>query len=1679
MCKQINKEINKTDSIIVTQNNVTEENVQRDMNYNPQNAPVQKERLEDERDKAINLIKEELKMESFFNVGVKSQAIKESEEKVEQINEKINKIKELEDIQSHYEEFQKNYFEDGQNSDIEKEILYGYMNNKYGDIKGKIDEIKQSEENIKQDINEDVKSIEERIKQYKENIGNTAQARREAVNNEFEKGEIVKSSKGKKRKGRKKGLLLQGKVIGATEETAAMSYDMQHRKKKIDKWYKNPSAVVNEEVDVTGNEFELVFKNKSGSSMDIKTVMEKIALLDIKIKSMAEDSPQKHDYIKKHEVLSKTLKIVCAANGIDSETGTFFVQETEEQKLDVQKKVDYANSVYKETLEEYKLAIRFGDDRAPEGNEEVNKDKVDNKNKKFTKEDLLKERMEASQYERADMAIFLGAVNKLRIQNKDSDVDDKLWNKAFILCDSYKSELHKDIYERKEAVKKDTKFLSDLISGNNADVLEVVGAKLKELESKGITIQSAFDIEAIKANMQDYKKLASVIELIQYVRAKSEDKKDFDKFMSQDETYAKYNNIAEISLIDNYSDYLNKVATFDKLNDREQKVIMYKSMKMKEKLYSAHLQFEMKWADKDLSLVSFDEMSKFNEEMDDEYRKAEMEPAYTEAINELREYIGGLEEGMQQLEENVAKYEELNKVSDAIKEYITGKMLEDKYFARIKALEAMKKIDRSSLSNTLKPQYTSKAKDLVNDVKKIMSDCEKETLVINEIGNLLASPVYNEKLVAESIEKIKGVFKDSDVEKFYKAYLSEVKNNNKKLNDRKGKGAEELNKEREKLVKEKEKEDELNTCKLKLLSLYSIPTFSEELWEDYYNAYSSYEIKYNKKSEKDLIKNKAKLKEEYTNKYYAIQDAPNELTKFREEMIAGWSVASNKLEQFDKDNSEDIEKLELEAKEKDAQSFKNFLNNLKVSREEHKEKRVNKFVEYEQKLYEVEKDQQVGKGKTRVYGGLTKDEILQNITDSQMEMYIQERNVVVYETYANILAMTNNAYMNFQTEIDNYKEVFKEDDLNKYFDLDKLKELVNQFELNKTGEPSDAQLKNKLIDGCLVNAEINKVKYKELKAERDKLKNTLEDAKNVLNEEMKDVEDRYTDEAKEKSYIERCQKTKNFFTRIKRNFIDKAVDYAKSYLSEETEQKGSINKLNLRFDAYKERVDKLLKEKEIVEGTVNYLGITYNTLAIQDILLNTDKNRYKKIEESFGPKHKEEKDFELTAKDFEAAEVDGKYTTVNFEKLMYKRHKLMEWIEFHSENEIKNYEGMFVLQRIKESFLNKDQQEYYERKEMLEKINKFLKLYSEANGVDFETGELLCEKKGLTKEEVKDRVISSSKYLDETLEDIQENDIKKKKDDDEEEPTDLATLCGYFSKKLKERAEEFQKKLEKKTGKLNEEDEEEDEEEFSLSTEIYSVKYEKESTQLVNETKKRTAHTVVNVKTKVAECKLSAKAAVAAGHMAADKEKQTGNQYGAGVNLEAEAAFTALSNEFLLKYSNKFLGANVEAYAKGKVEVGHAKANAKLAMGLKSEEGKISPHLSMEAGLELALLKLEGSVGAKVLGVGVEAQLAFIAGLVAKGNVKFDNWKLEIDLQVALGIGAGIKLTFDFGELKDKIVNMAKETGAKVVDVLCEKLCRWGFYDQREMWYNIIQKEIMETFKEGEGLMSSDQLKTT
>ena len=54
----------------------------------------------------------------------------------------------------------------------------------------------------------------------------------------------------------------------------------------------------------------------------------------------------------------------------------------------------------------------------------------------------------------------------------------------YSLCNSFDSDIYPDIYDRKNAVKKETKYLSNFLDGNNAEMLSFVGEKLKELDEK-------------------------------------------------------------------------------------------------------------------------------------------------------------------------------------------------------------------------------------------------------------------------------------------------------------------------------------------------------------------------------------------------------------------------------------------------------------------------------------------------------------------------------------------------------------------------------------------------------------------------------------------------------------------------------------------------------------------------------------------------------------------------------------------------------------------------------------------------------------------------------------------------------------------------------------------------------------------------------------------------------------------------------------------------------------------------------------------------------------------------------------------------------------------------------------------------------------------------------------------
>ncbi|MCI7792139.1 MAG: hypothetical protein MR531_15465, partial [Lachnospiraceae bacterium] len=246
---------------------------------NNNNEPVVKNEREEFRK-----IREYLNMQEQNGVSIPELA--GSKEQMERLGKTENELKKLEQEEKALTELSAQYSvlhdsEKNSITNVKADIFEGYVKNQYGDIPKQIEKLQVQQSEKKQEISNLNQNLEDKLHKYEASGDTNRKERQEKVNKEFKDGAgQASSSKGKKKSGREKGKNL--KVIGATEETYAMNYDMQHRQKMIDKWYKNAPKITNEDIELTGKEFERVFKNNSGSSMNIKAVMEKIAKLDIK-----------------------------------------------------------------------------------------------------------------------------------------------------------------------------------------------------------------------------------------------------------------------------------------------------------------------------------------------------------------------------------------------------------------------------------------------------------------------------------------------------------------------------------------------------------------------------------------------------------------------------------------------------------------------------------------------------------------------------------------------------------------------------------------------------------------------------------------------------------------------------------------------------------------------------------------------------------------------------------------------------------------------------------------------------------------------------------------------------------------------------------------------------------------------------------------------------------------------------------------------------------------------------------------------------------------------------------------------------------------------------------------------------------------------------------------------------
>ena len=529
---------------------------------------------------------------------------------------------------------------------------------------------------------------------------------------------------------------------------------------------------------------------------------------------------------------------------------------------------------------------------------------------------------------------------------------------------------------------------------------------------------------------------------------------------------------------------------------------------------------------------------------------------------------------------------------------------------------------------------------------------------------------------------------------------------------------------------------------------------------------------------------------------------------------------------------------------------------------------------------------------------------------------------------------------------------------------------------------------------------------------------TIDDALKEVNdqydEEFREFKKDITDEGKKDAFVSMTEKLKKVFEKFE-NFSPMPKEKDAETSPEDTSRAEKRKK----FEHYKEQVQELMKQQQkklaANKGDLTFTGITNNTLALRDFIVN----RTMPEETS----EKKDSDYKLEKDDFKSSLLMDGAVSIDFEKLMNKRDNLIEWIE---DNEAL-----------------KGKEDYDTRNKLLNKLNNYLKLYCEANGVDFETGELLCE---TAEERYKSRMQTASLYLKYALSDI--NSTYFPEEDIEADNYEAWTQKDLTENVLGSAAEKAEKEIVEPESKN----------EITIAAAFVKEQVKKEAALKEFEAKKRRGN--LQAKTGLKIGSIQAKGVFMAG--LGKIENQETEQKSATLGLLAEVGVTtsALSAEFEAKYEKKLLGLNTGVSAKAGLTLGEASANAKVQASLLDANGKLNPSIEAQAGAELALLKLEAAVGTKLMGVGVEAQFGFMVGLAAKFNLSFTDWKLSLDAGAALGFGFSFNITLDFGEVMKKVTNLARSVHTTVTNFVKEKLCRAGLWGRRDQWYQYMMADI-------------------
>lgn len=1567
---------------------------------------VNQELVPGAREKALDHVKKMLEMQNSFQVEYKKMNLEESKqelEKEEEYNSKLTYLeeeeKELKKLKEKYEAKEEINTKDAVQC-AKADIFKGYYHNQYGDVNEQIVQKQQQRESLKQRKEQNEKDIVERIAQYKANSETELADRQKRINETFEKESM--SSKNKKEKGRKKGAALKKSgVIGATEETYAMLKDMNEQQKKVDKWKKKHPKIKSEEIELTGHEFDVVFKNKSGSALNIKAVQEKIAKLYIKAGDSTEEEALKY---KTHaDMLDKVLKVVCAANGIEFDGKNYKLFDKEDKTA--AEKVEYANAVYASVMAEYEEKVKqiqngtmiYGEQQKTE-----QKAVVEKKEETKTEEQLEK-----------DKRIFRDIMSGLR-KKEDDKVSDEVWQAAINICSSYDHskfiEKEEPLLVRKEELQKETEFLNRLVEGDTTSVFKFVAGKLEELAKKGITIEKCMEQEEVEKNLQGYTELASAIQIMNYVRQNLDEENikivlGTNSFFQNKMALMEF--LIDSSNLSDYDKYVAGVRNYANLDDRKKKVLKNRAHKTKQK--NERLKSELRAKAEKVGMEKLVLSDLESEDLETQLDNSALTDVYDENVVELQSYVDELKARATEIEKKKNQYQLITEIGSAVKMYMTA--------------AAMKKINQKRMSESV--QDIERMKKNKVESKVLEKDEKKEKSLEIFRANLKAYSAYagqkeilenlianmknmSDKEIYEKVLAIKKIRPDSNAEERFEKYQA-------------AKGKDVVQSEYERQI---------------LLAKMDYRDCDEEQKENNKQKYLALREIYHKEYEKEESWDEAKVLAE-------LEESKSLWGKmFGTNVNKDYAQKVNSIQKKIQEMNRKVDENGEEIVEEDS-AYGSLLTYFKESLERQKREAQKKYTKVKEYMKENKDDFEY---------------IMERLTEDEIALYLEKKDEKLLAVSDHIEDLLENSERELAQNIEKYVKEFGTDEIDNIVGMQEFlalnSELKSISELQKNEETREIaeSMLEKTIEShqniTIGQVDEQREDLQKINAEWEKLQKTIADAEGVLKDakaeaEVAETQEELEEQAKEayeanRKYINAC-----FAGRTEQSAKSKIVDAVTNAIKGEKSEQGLANNNKILetgvesdfIQTYRAESEKLIKEKD---GKGEF-GITYNTLAIQNFLTDTSEDKYERIhaENLFDKKHKKKNDYQITKDDFTMAVMqEGKgITTINFQRLMYKRNKLMEWVNAHKHLEAKEHGKWYKDAWDKARSIK--QQRYDRRLERLEKLNNYLKCYSEANGIDFVTGELFCES-DMPADEIKEKVKKANLYLSQAMTDIwkymeiSEVELDDPEEPEEEEKIENPTIMDKLKKKWEEISEHEKKILEPYSNQQK----------IEMQTVLKSWEKAKDISVLEHKARKRTAHFTGDITTKILECQAAMKASVGIGEVT---DKKTGESYKSfGGQMQGAASVSVLSSEFLAKYQTKLLGMEASAHAQGKIEVGKASANVNLKAVLLDDKGKFNPALQLALGAELALVNLEGSIGGQILGVGLEAELGLMVGLAARFNLEINGGVVKFDMAAALGVGFTCQLQFDFGGLLDKIKEVAKTKSVKAKDLVLDTLISLG-----------------------------------